>query len=159
MTPSCSAHGSLYLCLAYEKLPCALQDGVIWWRIFTSALGQNIRTKYRLSDTSGPVSILCCGNENTRSRQPSVHCNVLRHTSTFVITTTCDRPVENSIAAALSQQLVTDLLTGRCGPVRTVRYKASERIQISACWQQVLTDLLQICSDLREIGCVGCWSV
>jgi hypothetical protein len=29
MTPSWSAHGTLYLCLAYEKLPCALQDGVI----------------------------------------------------------------------------------------------------------------------------------
>jgi hypothetical protein len=30
---------------SYEKLPCALQDDVIWWRIFTSALvncGQNI---------------------------------------------------------------------------------------------------------------------
>jgi hypothetical protein len=70
------------------------------------------------------------------------------------VTTTCERPVENSSAAALSQQLVTDLLTGRCGPVRTDRYKASERIQVSACWQQVLTDLLKICSDLREIGCV-----
>jgi hypothetical protein len=42
---------------SYEKLPCALQDGVIWWRIFTSALVK-FRTKYRLSDTSGPVSIL-----------------------------------------------------------------------------------------------------
>jgi hypothetical protein len=70
------------------------------------------------------------------------------------VSTTCDRPVENSIAAALSQQLVTDLLTGRCGPVRTDRYKASEHIQISACWQQVLTDLLHFCSDLREIGCI-----
>jgi hypothetical protein len=35
------------------------------------------------------------------------------------VSTTCDRPVENSIAAALSQRLATDLLTGRCGPVRT----------------------------------------
>jgi hypothetical protein len=43
---------------SYEKLPCALQDGVIWWRIFTSALVK-FRTKYRLSDASGPVSILC----------------------------------------------------------------------------------------------------
>ena len=43
---------------SYEKLPCALQDGVKWWRIFTSALVK-FRTKYRLSDTSGPVSILC----------------------------------------------------------------------------------------------------
>jgi hypothetical protein len=42
---------------SYEKLLCALQDGVIWWRIFTSALVK-FRTKYRLSDTSGPVSIL-----------------------------------------------------------------------------------------------------
>jgi hypothetical protein len=42
---------------SYEKLPCALQDGVIWWRIFTSALVK-FRTKYQ-SDTSGPVSILC----------------------------------------------------------------------------------------------------
>ena len=49
------------------------------------------------------------------------------------VSTTCDRSVENSIAAALSQQLVTDLLTSRCGPVRTDRYKASERTQISAC--------------------------
>jgi hypothetical protein len=70
------------------------------------------------------------------------------------VPTACNRLVENSIAAALSQQLVTDLLTGRCGSVRTDRYKASERIQISACWQQVLTDLLQICSDLRETGCI-----
>jgi hypothetical protein len=61
MTPSWSAHGTFYLCLSYEKLPCALQDGVIWWRIFTSALVK-FRTKYRLSDPShGLVSILCVG--------------------------------------------------------------------------------------------------
>jgi hypothetical protein len=34
------------------------QDGVIWWCIFTSALVK-FRTRYYLSDTSGPVSILC----------------------------------------------------------------------------------------------------
>ena len=43
---------------SYEKLPCALQDGVIWWRIFASALVK-FRTKYRLNDTSGLVYILC----------------------------------------------------------------------------------------------------
>ena len=48
----------------------------------------------------------------------------------------------------------TDLLTSCCGPVRTDRYNGSERIQISACWQQVVADLLQICFDLHEIGCV-----
>jgi hypothetical protein len=83
----------------------------------------------------------------------SVACCWRQHCCSSV-TTACNRPVENSIAAALSQQLLTDLLTGRCGPVRTDRYKASERIQISACWQQDLTDLLQICSDLRVSGCV-----
>jgi hypothetical protein len=34
-----------------------LQDGVIWWRIFTSA-NVKFRTKYRLSDASGLVSFL-----------------------------------------------------------------------------------------------------
>jgi hypothetical protein len=62
MTPSWSAHGTLYPCLSYEKLPCALQDGVKWRRIFTSALVK-FRTKYRLSDTSGPVSILWSNQE------------------------------------------------------------------------------------------------
>jgi hypothetical protein len=51
----CTRH--FVLMFSYEKLLCALQDGVIWWRIFTSALVK-FRTKYRLSDTSGPVSIL-----------------------------------------------------------------------------------------------------
>jgi hypothetical protein len=51
-------HTALCTYVFLWKLPCALQDGVIWWRIFTSALVK-FRTKYRLSDTSGPVSILC----------------------------------------------------------------------------------------------------
>jgi hypothetical protein len=57
---------------------------------------------------------------------------------------------------------VIGILAGSLSPreparrlVRTDRYKASERIQISACWQQDLTDLLQICSDLRVSGCVS----
>ena len=45
--PSWSANGTLYLCLSYEKLPCALQDGVV-----------KFRTKYRPSVPSGLVSIL-----------------------------------------------------------------------------------------------------
>jgi hypothetical protein len=83
----------------------------------------------------------------------SVACCWWQHCCSYV-TTVCNRPVENSIAAALSQQLVTDLLTSCCVPVRTDRCKASERIHISACWQQDLTDLLQIYSDLRVSGCV-----
>jgi hypothetical protein len=43
-----------YVCTC-EKFPCALQDGVIWWRTFTSARKHFGR---RLSDTSGLVSIL-----------------------------------------------------------------------------------------------------
>ena len=109
-------------------------------------------------------------------------------------TTGLSQVVENSIAAALCQQLATGLLktallqlchnnsrqacwkqhccssvTTTCNrtvdkPLRTCLdrqiYKASERIQISPCWQrQVVTDLLQICSDLREISCVQSESI
>ena len=57
MMPSWSAHGTLYLCFPMKNFCFALQDGVEWWHIFTSALVK-FRTKYHLSDTSGPVSIM-----------------------------------------------------------------------------------------------------
>jgi hypothetical protein len=84
MTPSWSAHSTLYL-FSYEKRPCALQDGVIWWCIFTSALVK-FRTKYRLSDTSGPVSILCYHRVETYRdiTDRRKHCGRLRyHVPTF----------------------------------------------------------------------------
>jgi hypothetical protein len=68
--------------------------------------------------------------------------------SLSTVATTCDRPVENSIAAALSQQLVTDLLTGRAGlseQTGTRRANASRYRLVDNRF-----------SDLREIGCVEC---
>jgi hypothetical protein len=68
---------------SYEKRPCALQDGVKWWRIFTSAIVK-FRTKYRLSDTSGPVSILW-------SRINAIDClRTSAHASLFKIAHACN---------------------------------------------------------------------